>query len=369
MPPANNAQTRKKSRLMWLMLVIFLLVIAALVIRFQFIKFKNTLNELSFDLGTVQSTEYKEDKSLIVVEKVKFEKPATTAPQPKQHKTESHQVSHRCDTSDFAKEREIEWQQQIDALDSDFKAHQIVINDDVSISLYAKNLPPEFIKELQARLFYVYELYSSHFHIRAKRSINLKMIMLPDQASYDSFGSMFIDNYVPGTSQGLFFHGSDSAFIRYKNEQQAMETTIHEAIHALNFHLIGVMPRAINEGLAELFSSLVKSGANQANIEFDETNEKLKQYESFQTIVNSSKQWDANDTARYYMSGKLWLTFFFMEEKGLPILRAILREERKETCKILEEDDVLALVIDFNLNYEVDFQDWLNHHFLDEPSN
>ena len=367
MPPAKNSQSHKMSRLLWVGVMIFVLVIGGWVIRTQFIEFKNSLNSLTFEINVAQQTEKVEE---IIVSETKKQPNRNLVSRAAMPKTNSNApIDYQCDTIDFAPAQQSQWQQQIETLDAGFNAHNIVINDDLTVTLYAKSITPQFVKELQERLFYVYELYGSHFSIRAKRPINLKMIMLPDDTSYELFASMFIDNYVPGTSQGLYFHGSDSAFIQYKNEQQAMETTIHEAIHGLNFHLIGVMPRAINEGLAELFSSLVKSGANQANIEFDETNEKLKQYESFQTIVNSSKQWDANDTARYYMSGKLWLTFFFMEEKGLPILRAILREERKETCKILEEDDVLALVIDFNLNYEVDFQDWLNHHFLDEPSN
>ena len=364
MPNSKSAQTRKRSRLIWLGFAISLLVICALVIRFQYIKFKNKLNGLSFELSPVQVVEYKREEHETDLEKVHYEKATLTAKLSKP--TGNQQESYRCDTSDFALEQQTQWQQQIEALDSDFQPHHIVINDDVSVTLYAKNLTAEFVKELQARLFYVYELYGSHFHSSAVRKLNLKMIMLPDQASYDTFGSMFIDNYVPGTSQGLFFHGSDSAFIKYQNEQQAMETILHEAIHALNFHLIGVMPRAINEGLAELFSSMVKSGTNQVTIDFDETNEQLKQVVDFQTIVNSEHQWDANDTSRYYMSGKLWLTFFFMEEKGLQLLRALLREEQKETCQLLEEDEVLALVIDFYLNYEVDFKQWLNRHFLSE---
>lgn len=261
----------------------------------------------------------------------------------------------QCDQTLLKSMQQTGWEKQLSALDSEFKRFEIPINQYLHVTIYAKNMSQHFRQHFAKRLHKIHLLYFWFLGEKARININLRMVILPDRYNYELYTE--IAGHDPAFSQGVYFHGTDSAFIEYKGDEQTLEITLHEAVHGLNAHLIGQMPRVINEGLAENFEGIIGDGKDYA-LDF-KNGELQKDIFDLYALLSSEYQWQTKERSKLYLSGKIWMAFFLGSEDGISFLSHLLRNERIEPCNSLPTDDIIMLLDEHKPRFEAEFKHWL----------
>ncbi|WP_234401346.1 DUF1570 domain-containing protein [Pseudoalteromonas sp. T1lg23B] len=270
--------------------------------------------------------------------------------------SESHQPIQQvqCDMAGFVARQAAASRQHLDSLAEEFSKVQHVFGSHSQLTVYHKNITTETIDMLIERLALVHHLYGQLLGERAYKSMQLNLVILSNRAEYEDYTSRF--GFDPRASQGVFFHGSNSAFIEYKNDEQVIATAVHEAIHAMNLRLIGLTPRWLNEGMAQLFEGVSRHGDTLTFNVAPRTQQKPP-YDIY-ALLESESQWGSVDMGRLYYSGWSWLSYIVSNDSTMAMLAHLLGRESTNPCDVLGSDESYDILQRTATTFEQDFHDW-----------
>ncbi len=166
-------------------------------------------------------------------------------------------------------------------------------------------------------------------------------------------------------SLGIYSRKTISASIRYNNESQAIETSIHESVHAITHALIGATPRWLNEGLAVYFERIGGS-LDEPVVSYNTgwVNEDMSlRYDSidFWQLAGMESVWNNGtkpERLSLYANSWHWIYFFMSSDARVNALQRLIRTERKLPCTVMDESEILELLNTAIPNFEVDFLRW-----------
>ncbi|WP_139158865.1 hypothetical protein [Pseudoalteromonas byunsanensis] len=275
-------------------------------------------------------------------------------PQPSSHHNPQPMRQMHCDLEEFIKRQETASKERLSSLVEEFTKVQHMFGSHSLLTVYHRNIATETIDKLIERLALVHHLYGQLLGERAYKSIQLNLVILPNRAEYEDHTSRY--GFDPRASQGVFFHGSNSAFIEYKNDKQVVATAVHEAVHAMNLRLIGLTPRWLNEGMAQLLESVNKQG----NILIFDSDPRVFQNPPYDiyALLESESQWGSIDMARLYYSGWSWLSYIISNDSGMKMLTRLVGRESVNPCDVLSSDESYDILQSTSTTFEQDFQDW-----------
>ncbi|NOU50055.1 hypothetical protein HG263_05820 [Pseudoalteromonas sp. JBTF-M23] len=267
-------------------------------------------------------------------------------------------VERYCDMNGFIQNQQQRSKQLLAMLSPEFKHIQHVFSANngpaVVLSLYYTDLKELTLDLIIERLSLVHGVYSKFLPTSQNKSVTLNLVVLSDRTQYEDYTSRY--GFDPRTSQGVFFHGSNSAFVEYKNDQQVIKTAVHEAVHAMNLRLIGLTPRWLNEGMAQLLSGIdIQNGA----LTFDVKKAYLSaEPHDIYGLLASESQWESIDTDKLYYSGWSWLSFLMGTELGVNTMTQLLRRESTNPCDVLSSDATYQILQNAYPTFEQAFYDW-----------
>ncbi|WP_152087828.1 hypothetical protein [Pseudoalteromonas sp. A25] len=270
----------------------------------------------------------------------------------------SHGADHYCNMDGFIKKQQQRAKHLQSMLSAEFKQTQHVFSVNsgptVILSVYYTQLSELALDMIIERLSMVHDMYSQLLPNSQGKTVTLNLIVLSDRTQYEDYTSRY--GFDPRTSQGVFFHGSNSAFVEFKNDKQVIKTAIHEAIHAMNLRLIGLTPRWLNEGMAQLFSSIeMQNGELVFAVEKKALS--LESHDIY-SLLASESQWESIDTNKLYYSGWSWLRFMMGDEQGAKTMAHLLRLESSNPCNVLSADETYQLLQGAFPTFEQAFYDW-----------
>ncbi|RJE72152.1 hypothetical protein BGP78_19235 [Pseudoalteromonas sp. MSK9-3] len=244
--------------------------------------------------------------------------------------------------------------QLADGLGDDFSVFKAQINQAINLTLYHQGkIGDQFVANLVNKLGAVHNYYLSMLGDGAAQAIDVNIIILGDRAAYEDSTSQ--SGFDPRMSQGVFFHGSNSAFVEYKGDEITLRTAIHEAVHAINLKLLGRIPRWLNEGLAETFERIAP---NQAGNGFHMPHTALAQRPmELYSVIGSETQWGSIDTGYLYFSGWAWV-HYLLNNKDSHALQQLLIQEQVQMCSMLNGEQITQILEEAHPTIEQDFNQW-----------
>ncbi|MFY8299285.1 hypothetical protein AAEU28_10985 [Pseudoalteromonas sp. SS15] len=164
-------------------------------------------------------------------------------------------------------------------------------------------------------------------------------------------------------SVGVYFHSLKEAYVLARvDDNETLKTTTHEVVHGMVAQNMGVLPVALNEGLATYLSAIRRNDNQPTEVnainwyEFSSKNyQPLKFYEVFS---KDRKQWRAHGVRHNYASSWVWVAYLFENPKTRTILANALNQKIANPCMQLDID---ALALDFlhvSPFIEYDFEQW-----------
>ncbi|WP_139158585.1 MULTISPECIES: hypothetical protein [Pseudoalteromonas] len=280
----------------------------------------------------------------------------TPSEQPSYSTTNSPVEQPQCNMEDFIKRQEAASKRRLGSIEQEFTKVQHVFGAHTQLSVYHKNIRSQTIDALIERLALVHQLYGQLLGERASKFINLNLVILSSRAEYEDYTSRY--GFDPRASQGVFFHGSNSAFIEYKNDEQVVATAVHEAVHAMNLRLIGLTPRWLNEGMAQLLENVSKQ---DGVLRFNPDPRALQSppYDIY-ALLESESQWGSVDMGRLYYSGWSWLSYIISNDSGMKMLTRLIGRESENPCDVLSSDESYDILQSTSATFEQDFHHWLD---------
>lgn len=156
------------------------------------------------------------------------------------------------------------------------------------------------------------------------KPITINIRLIDDEADYKNY----LTKVAPRSesTQGVYIASLNESVVWVKNEEQAIRTASHEAVHSMHRHWIGQMGRWLNEGLAEVaedFENLSGQNANPL---------------PFEKLISASKEnWNSNPDVHYASAKAHVGRLFAKDKKGLARL---LLAESENGCAELSYDEI-----------------------------
>lgn len=262
-----------------------------------------------------------------------------------------------CDFTEWKKYQKSAIPQIINTLGSEYQQYDIDVTEDLNISVYSANMTSHFKNKFTLLMKGVMASYTDYLNIDLTHKIHLHIIVSQNRQSYLVQAS--IDGFNPIRSQGVYFGQRNLAFVSYHNEEQAIKTAIHEAVHGINLHLIGITSRYFSEGTAEFFERITMIDENQFNVLV--SNKKLATEPYLFSLIIQDDEWKNLDVPKLYYSSWAWLSFMMMEREAKTTLQKYIIKEQENLCSALPEEVVLSLWRDSYIQFESDFGVWLSN--------
>ncbi|NVK23475.1 MAG: hypothetical protein HWE10_00980 [Gammaproteobacteria bacterium] len=239
-----------------------------------------------------------------------------------------------------------------------------------------------FTEQLESRLDEVFFQYNQWLNVSTEDVlpvVRLQMIFLPNDEQNDvSFSRFLKERGIDDESiQGLYLPGSQLAVIKVMSIEQALNTAVHEAIHAINHVYFGQLPRFINEGIAEYFesnSSTYSPELESSKIDSETSQSKLPEWIDlsspyddlldFYTLLYSEVDWHTSNNRSLYFSGSVWFQFLLGAEQGQFALSNILQSKFYEPCEQLTAEEVGNALSESYPLFEQDFNYWFEQQIV-----
>ena len=235
--------------------------------------------------------------------------------------------------------------------------------DFFELNIEGDGVSQAFLEKLERRLMLVFRLYGVLIGNENLRRVALNLTVYKQSEDYESY----VETIAPERtdSLGIYSHKTISASIRYNNESQAIETSIHESVHAITHALIGATPRWLNEGLAVYFERIGGS-LDEPVVSYNAgwVNEDMSlRYDSidFWQLAGMESVWNNGtrpERLSLYANSWHWLYFFMSSNARVHALQRLIRTERKLPCTVMDESEILELLNTAIPNFEVDFLRW-----------
>ncbi|GAC14672.1 hypothetical protein [Aliiglaciecola lipolytica] len=134
---------------------------------------------------------------------------------------------------------------------------------------------------------------------------------------------------------GFYSSGINESVVLMQNEQQSVNTAVHEAMHSINRHWFGHMSKWLNEGIAEYAeSSQMNSYSKNHWLAHIRRNGAV----SLSKLFNVNQhQWNAQSTKMYATS---WALIAFLMDTQPKTLSRLLLEENNNGCKVININDI-----------------------------
>jgi len=238
----------------------------------------------------------------------------------------------------------------------DFTSETFDIGPYTSVKLITPNVNSDYHKTLRIRLFEAYEKYQNLFGLYPDKPILMNLVVLPNHY-YDDYVSRF--GALPSNNAGIYFGKNNTALVRFDpaDPQGSLRVAIHEAMHVINFNLIGRIPSWLNEGIAEVFENTLIYKTNRAIA--IPTNRVRRTYMEFRSLIDSESLWEQQSyRGDLYANANNWLAFFIQHKHGRRLLKAIVQGEAKNQCNTLENEVILNALSTYFIDYEQAYLVW-----------
>ncbi|KTF08639.1 hypothetical protein [Pseudoalteromonas sp. 10-33] len=238
----------------------------------------------------------------------------------------------------------------------DFTSETFDIGPYTTVKLITPNVNSDYHKTLRIRLFEAYEKYQNLFGLYPDKPILMNLVVLPNHY-YDDYVSRF--GALPSNNAGIYFGKNNTALVRFDpaDPQGSLRVAIHEAMHVINFNLIGSTPRWLNEGIAEVFENTLIYKTNRAIA--IPTNRVRRTYMEFRSLIDSESLWEQQSyRGDLYANANNWLAFFIQHKHGRRLLKAIVQGEAKNQCNTLENEVILNALSTYFIDYEQAYLVW-----------
>jgi hypothetical protein len=211
-----------------------------------------------------------------------------------------------------------------------------------------------FTNELKQKLFFVFQHIENEFNINLNHKVDLSIAYQGSRIDYENY--VIEQGRSPEGTIGVYLYPEHASIIEFIDHQQAIRTSLHEAIHAFNRSYWGKLPRFFNEGMAEYFERISINGEFEP---FDFSGLQDQKYPmEIENLLFSETDWHGDNNHKLYQNSNALFHFLMSNEKGRSLIWEIMQLEKEESCSVLQESTILEVLFEMYPNHQQEFDYW-----------
>lgn len=200
--------------------------------------------------------------------------------------------------------------------------------DSIAINFLGHKGHPQLRQAIKARVNRSKIFYEKVLPASLLKPITINFRLLDNEADYKRYLLRVAPESL--TSQGVYISGLNESVIWIRNDEQAVRTAVHEAMHGMNRHWVGQMGKWLNEGLAELAEDFSEK-PSEANLLLP-----------FTVLLNASqKDWN-NNPHLHYASAKAYVSRIYNKDKA--DLARLLLAESENGCSEMNYKEISEML-------------------------
>jgi hypothetical protein len=222
--------------------------------------------------------------------------------------------------------------------------------ENISISfsgdIHKTQLASKIVERVQASRTFFASITPQHLI----KPISMDMRIFLDKQEYLNYQQQRAPELA--ASIGFYNGRTNETVVLIENEQQGLNTAVHEAMHALNRHWFGSTARWLNEGIAEYA---------EANNPDDITGSPWYHYIAAnhdpisEILASNDLQWREQPHKMY---GQSWAFIAFLVDEKIQVLTNLLLQESENGCDVLKLKDVERIYGADIATIQRDFNTW-----------
>jgi hypothetical protein len=220
------------------------------------------------------------------------------------------------------------------------------ISSKVPISIIGSYPPAQFITrfigtpmsvnfqdKLNQRLDRLAKEFAQVLDVTTVREIGLNFRFFTQQAAFERYKKRVAPT--TPTRSGFYLHAENEMTILVNDEKTGLNTSIHEAVHAINRAVFGSMAKWLNEGLAQVLT--LKTADVAAS--------HLKRSLSLNKLFNATDEdWDGPLRSPLYQSSEAFIESLMETQQGRETIARLLLAEQVNGCNDLNIVDVSRIL-------------------------
>lgn len=218
-----------------------------------------------------------------------------------------------------------------------------------------------FLHELNIKLTFAFAHIENQLGIPLNQAITLNLIFQATRTAYEEY--LLALGVSPDGSQGVYVYPNHLSVIQFKNPEQAIKTSIHEAIHAFNQSYWGNAFRFFNEGMAEYLEAISTRGTIPP-FDFSWLTH-LQKPEQISTLLFSEMDWHGDNRHELYQNSKALFYFLMSHDEGKMVIRKIMKLEMEDPCTTLPNETIITILFDIFPNHQQAFDYWFSDGLYD----
>ena len=220
----------------------------------------------------------------------------------------------------------------------------VYLKDYFVLNLYGEQVPKGFKEELSIKLSLLFNIYEKILEPESLKKVDLKFYFYKNKSKFSQIKEKYL---LSKSVQGFYSHNSNSSYLMYINYHESMKLALHEATHAINRSLIGVIPRWLNEGLAEYSKYINIVGKGGQIIPTG----KLKKRNPFRyplttlsaLMGSTDADWKSDKSASLYKTSWAFIHFMMEDKNRKEQLVSVIKNEQLKRCTTLENNMTIYL--------------------------
>jgi len=212
----------------------------------------------------------------------------------------------------------------------------------------------DFTSELKQKLLFVFQKIENDFDFNLTRKLDLNIVYRSNPADYNDF-ILHLGRSAEG-SAGVYLFPEHISVVAFTSYEQAIKTSIHEAIHAFNRSYWGESLRFFNEGMAEYFENIFIDG-EIAPFDFSGLQDQKYPME-IENLLFSETDWHGDNNHKLYLNSNALFHFLMSHQEGRNLIWEIMKLEKEEPCSPLSEDKVIEILFEMYPNHQQAFDYW-----------
>jgi hypothetical protein len=192
-----------------------------------------------------------------------------------------------------------------------------------------------FQDKLSRRLVRLSKEYAQVLDVTTVREVRLNFRFFNQQAEFDRHKKRVVPSMPSRT--GYYIHASNEMVILVTDEDAGLDTSIHEAVHAINRALFGSMAKWLNEGLAQVLAMNTSGFISEISpLKYNLSKDKL--------FEATDADWIGPLRSQLYRASKLLIYQLMATDQGRNSIARLLLAEQVNGCNDLSVADVLRIL-------------------------
>ncbi|QFU22852.1 DUF1570 domain-containing protein [Shewanella eurypsychrophilus] len=220
-------------------------------------------------------------------------------------------------------------------------------------------LPLFYKDKVTAAIKKVSDIYKSYLPESGVAPVKVNLTLAKSKSSYNRLQAKYAPKL--GPSQGFYVARQNMAVVHHKNDKQAHQTSVHEAVHVLNAGLFGPTPRWFNEGMAEYFESIEMSGFVAKIPARDWKRTLAGKKLSVNALLSAKRQtWAGSQQTSLYAQSHSLIHFLMSSKQGKQTITKLLAHMVQTRCEASDPKSVLSRYPSGLNKLHTDWIAWIN---------